>query len=161
MTKTEKLASIIEIKAIELFKENRLDELYELYLENRKMFFEMGIAQEHIIKMLKAKDNYQLLRYLKNFEDENEIQRIIDSYDIPPSILIDNLKNNATLYLSLKDKEKICVIPRKINEHNDDVGLFLKNVLEKSLNQLITKCNTMNRLTSFFTSTKLKENQLT
>ena len=64
------------------------------------------------------------------------------------------------MYFSLKDNEKICVIPRKINEHNDDVGVFLKNVFVKSLNQLITKCNTMNKIASFFTSTKLKENQL-
>ncbi|MEE1211733.1 MAG: hypothetical protein UHO11_04475 [Treponema sp.] len=160
MTKKEQKASLIEIKAIELFNETRLDELYELYLENRKLFLEMGIAQEQIIKMLKAKDNYQLLGYLKNFEDENEIQEILDSYEIPPSILINNLKSNAPLYFSLKDNEKICVIPRKINEHNDDVGVFLKNVFVKSLNQLITKCNTMNKIASFFTSTKLKENQL-
>ena len=91
MTKKEQKASLIEIKAIELFNEPRLDELYELYLENRKLFLEMGIAQEQIIKMLKAKDNYQLLGYLKNFEDENEIQEILDSYEIPPSILINYL----------------------------------------------------------------------
>lgn len=161
MTKKERIASLIELKAIALFNENRLDELYEFYLEKRKVFFETGIAQEQILKMLKAKkDDFQLFQLLKNIEDIGEIQRIINSYDIPPSVIIDTLKNNVNLYFTLKDDEKICVIPRKINEHNYDVGEFIKNVLDKSLNRLITKCNTINKLTSFFTSTKLKENQL-
>ena len=146
---------------IELFNENSFDELYEFYLENRRVFFETGIAQEQILRMLKAKkDDFQLFQLLKTIEDIGEIKRIINSYDIPTSVIIDTLKSNANLYFTLKDNEKICVVPRKINEHNDDVGEFIKNVLDKSLNQLITKCNTLNKLSSFHASTELKENQV-
>lgn len=157
MNKDERLASLFEMKAVQLFNDNKTDDLYEFYLKNRNIFIEYGIAQEQIIKTLRNKlDDFQINYYLSKFDNLFEIQRIIQSYDVPADIIVDNLKSNNILYQALKDCEKIRVIPKVINDSQDNIGIFVKNVLEKSLNQLITKCNTVNSLAADGTLVELK-----
>lgn len=159
--KDERLASLFEMKAVQLFNDNKIDDLYEFYLKNRKLFIEYGIAQEQVIKMLCNKqDDFQISYYLSRFDNPFEIQRIVNSYKIPEAIIINNLRNNNNLYKALKDCHKIRVIPEAINENHGDIGIFIKNVLEKSLNQLVTKCNTINSLAPDGTLAVLKENQI-
>ena len=161
MNKDERLASLFEMKAVQLFNDNKTDDLYEFYLKNSNFFIEYGIAQEQIIKTLRNKlDDFQLNYFLSKFDNPFEIQRIIQSYDVPADIIVDNLKSNNILYQALKDCEKIRVIPKVINDSQGNIGIFVKNVLEKSLNQLITKCNTVNRLAADGTLVELKENQI-
>ena len=161
MNKDERLASLFEMKAVQLFNDNKTDDLYEFYLKNRNFFIEYGIAQEQIIKTLRNKlDDFQLNYFLSKFDNPFEIQRIIQSYDVPADIIVDNLKSNNILYQALKDCEKIRVIPKVINDSQGNIGIFVKNVLEKSLNQLITKCNTVNRLAADGALLELKENQI-
>ena len=38
MNKDERLASLFEMKAVQLFNDNKTDDLYEFYLKNRNFF---------------------------------------------------------------------------------------------------------------------------
>jgi len=161
MNKDERIASLFELKAVQLFNENRIDDVYDFYLKNRNLFIEYGIAQKQIIKTLcSKKDDFQANYYLSKFDNPLEIQRIIKSYEVPEYIIVDNLKTNNKLYQALRDCDKIRVIPKNINDSQGDNGLFIKNVLEKSLDLLITKCNTVNSFAPEGALTELKENQI-
>lgn len=148
---------LLYVKINSLFILKRYREVILEYENNKDYFINLkSDLEETVIKALlfeerKTEAHSLLTECLQKYtepEQQNELRQIFLGQNLDP--VLAELKDAFKEIIILDDSDKYKILPKRINNHQNDRGLFICNMLVNSLLKMKTKCQAVDALKTVY-----------